>query len=385
MQTAMATNNQSVVANTTAKNEVATNQTNDQAQPTVTTETPVKTGWQQAADKSWTYYNNDGKANTGREYSLMPTIGDTNGKSKSWYLMQDGKALSGVQEWAGSYWDFDSSSYTLSQKKDYFQSQWGLWYFKDDTGRIQSGVQEWAGSYWYFDPMYYTLSQKKDYVQSQWGAYYLVGNDGRIQSGVQEWAGSYWYFDPTTYLLSQKKNYVQSQWGAWYMVGNDGRIQSGLVDWMGSTYYFDPVTYLRTDNKDFYLNGVKYHADKNGIVTNDGLSAKVNKALSAIGTPYVWGGSQPGGFDCSGLVQWAYGLPQRTTYTQQTVGKHVYNNVANAPYGALLFFGSDASPSHVAISLGNGTYVHAPEPGDVVKIASQKYFAPNYYVVVGQY
>ncbi len=226
----------------------------------------AKTGWQQGTDKSWTYYNADGKTNTGREYSLMPTIGDQTGKSKSWYLMQDGKALSGVQEWMGSYWNFNNDTYTLNQDRSYFQSQWGLWYLSDH-GQVLNGVQEWAGSYWHFDSVSYLLSQKKNYVQSQWGNWYLVGDDGRILNGVQEWAGSYWYFDPTTNLLSKQQNYVQSQWGSWYMVGNDGRIQSGLVNWMGSTYYFDPVTYLLVTNKTFKVNGVEYQANAAGQVT----------------------------------------------------------------------------------------------------------------------
>ena len=115
------------------------------------------------------------------------------------------------------------------------------------------------------------------------------------------------------------------------------------------------------------------------VVNN--VDAKVNRALSQRGVAYVWGGNTPAGFDCSGLVQWAYGLGAnyRTTYQQTTLGAHHYD-VYNAPKGALLFFGSDSAPYHVAISLGNGTYVHAPEPGDVVKIGYSKYFKPSYFI-----
>ena len=155
---------------------------------------------------------------------------------------------------------------------------------------------------------------------------------------------------------------------------------------MGSTYYFDPSTYLKVTNTSFTVNGATYTADANGVVTSNATTSSVNKALTALGIPYVWGGNTTAGFDCSGLVQWAYGLSSayRTTYTQQTLGTHVYSDVADAPYGALLFFGNDSAPYHVAISLGDGTYINAPEPGDVVKINSQKYFAPSYYVVIGQ-
>ena len=100
-----------------------------------------------------------------------------------------------------------------------------------------------------------------------------------------------------------------------------------------------------------------------------------------VGVPYVWGGNTPAGFDCSGLVQWAYGLKERITYTQQALGAHHYD-VANAPLGALLFFGSDTTPSHVAISLGNGKYVHAPQPGQTVTVTTQRWLRPSYYVVL---
>ena len=94
-------------------------------------------------------------------------------------------------------------------------------------------------------------------------------------------------------------------------------------------------------------------------------------------------GNTPAGFDCSGLVQWAYGLGSnyRTTYQQATLGTH-QRDVVNAPKGSLLFFGSDSAPYHVAISLGNGTYVHAPEPGDVVKIGYSRYFKPSFFITL---
>ena len=79
--------------------------------------------------------------------------------------------------------------------------------------------------------------------------------------------GSYYYFDPTTYLKANKQEYVKSQWGDWYMVGKDGRLMSGLVNWQGSKYYFDPSTYLKATNTNVTVNGVTYHADQNGILS----------------------------------------------------------------------------------------------------------------------
>ena len=336
-----------------------------------------KNGWVNE-NNNWTYYNN-GQVTNGRDYTYLPTI---NGGGHSWYLVDNGVVQSGVQQWAGSYYDFDANNNYQRVDNNYVQSQWGDWYLFGNDGRIQTGVQRWAGTYYYFDPTTY-LRVDNDYRQAQWGDWYLFGNDGRIQTGVQRWAGTYYYFDPTTYLRVDN-DYRQAQWGDWYLFGNDGRILSGLQNWKGQTYYFDPSTFKKVVNSDVTVNGTKYHLDNDGIakaVSN--VDAKVDKALSQRGVPYVWGGNTPAGFDCSGLVQWAYGLGSsyRTTYQQATLGTHK-RDVINAPKGSLLFFGSDSAPYHVAISLGNGSYVHAPEPGDVVKIGYSKFFTPSFYITM---
>ena len=106
-------------------------------------------------------------------------------------------------------------------------------------------------------------------------------------------------------------------------------------------------------------------------------------ALSLVGTPYQWGGTTPAGFDCSGLVQYCYGLGARTTYAQQALGTHQYD-VWNAPAGALYFYGSDSAPYHVGIALGNGTMVHAATDGIGVTVQDIAGYLPSYYVVPGQ-
>ena len=88
-------------------------------------------------------------------------------------------------------------------------------------------------------------------------------------------------------------------------------------------------------------------------------------------------------FDCSGLVQYCYGLGARTTYAQQALGTHQYD-VWNAPAGALYFYGSDSAPYHVGIALGNGTMVHAATYGIGVTVQDISGYLPSYYVVPGQ-
>ncbi|TDW08935.1 cell wall-associated NlpC family hydrolase [Breznakia blatticola] len=104
-------------------------------------------------------------------------------------------------------------------------------------------------------------------------------------------------------------------------------------------------------------------------------------AISLVGSPYVYGGTSPAGFDCSGFVQYSFGIGARTTGAQAALGQHYYD-VQNAPAGALLFWGGDSSPYHVAISLGNGSYVHAGTPATGVTYGSQGSYRPNFYIVI---
>jgi peptidoglycan DL-endopeptidase CwlO len=98
--------------------------------------------------------------------------------------------------------------------------------------------------------------------------------------------------------------------------------------------------------------------------------AAVSEALKELGTPYVWGGAAPGGFDCSGLVSWAYaqaglgGLPHFTGALWAS-GTHISSSEL-AP-GDLVFYNG---LNHVGMYIGGGNFVEAPHTGDVVKISS---------------
>ncbi|KEQ21031.1 peptidase P60 [Limosilactobacillus reuteri] len=114
---------------------------------------------------------------------------------------------------------------------------------------------------------------------------------------------------------------------------------------------------------------------------NGSTANAVAVAQAQIGTPYVWGGNQPGGFDCSGLVQYAYGLGSnyRTTYQQTNLGTH-HNDIQNAQSGDLYFWGPDSAPYHVAIATGNGSYIQAPTPGQNVQNGNINYYTPSFYI-----
>lgn len=120
----------------------------------------------------------------------------------------------------------------------------------------------------------------------------------------------------------------------------------------------------------------------NGSVTGSQIVAT---AQQYIGVPYVWGGSTPAGFDCSGLVQYVYAqngidLP-RVTYTQENAGTVI--PVSQAQAGDLYFWGAKGSTYHVAIATdSNGNYIQAPEPGQSVKTGNVSWYAPSFAMQV---
>lgn len=95
-------------------------------------------------------------------------------------------------------------------------------------------------------------------------------------------------------------------------------------------------------------------------------------ALEQVGEPYRYGGNAPGGFDCSGLVQYSYSRAgysaPRTTGQLWSAVKTVEHHQLRA--GDLLFFSIEGKMSHVGLYLGERRFVHAPQSGRSVSIES---------------
>jgi len=112
------------------------------------------------------------------------------------------------------------------------------------------------------------------------------------------------------------------------------------------------------------------------VPTKGDLAARF--ALGEVGVPYRWGGESPStGFDCSGLVRWAYGkvgidLPH-SSYALYGQGRRISGS--NLAPGDILFF---EGLGHVGLYLGRGRMVHAPQTGrdvEVVRLSSTNYGA----------
>jgi cell wall-associated NlpC family hydrolase len=118
------------------------------------------------------------------------------------------------------------------------------------------------------------------------------------------------------------------------------------------------------------------HAAEQAAIASAALAA----ALAERGVPYRLGGDSPAaGFDCSGLVRYAYEqqgieLP-RTVAEQYDVGQHVDRDDIQA--GDLVFFSTvTRGASHVGIAIDGTTFVHAPDTGSVVRV---EHFDTSYW------
>ena len=111
-----------------------------------------------------------------------------------------------------------------------------------------------------------------------------------------------------------------------------------------------------------------------GVVSQAKITALLNAALSRVGMPYLYGAAGPKSFDCSGLVQWSFaragvGMP-RVAADQAMTGPAV--PITQLEPGDLLFYRTErADPayiSHVAIYIGNGKMIEAPQTGQKVHV-----------------
>ena len=155
--------------------------------------------------------------------------------------------------------------------------------------------------------------------------------------------------------------------------GQTGYISANLLSDSKVSKPQEVVQNNSNNNNNQQNNGVQ--AEKTGVQQTQQQTqapqasasgqAAANIATSLIGNPYVWGGTAPGGFDCSGLVQYAYrqvGVNiARTTYGQAGNGYSV--GLGNLQAGDILLFSYNGSIDHVGIVTdSSGNFVHASTP-----------------------
>ena len=171
----------------------------------------------------------------------------------------------------------------------------------------------------------------------------------------------------------------------WYKV-----IFKSVIGYIRSDYL--DLTEVPYENKDsnkeplFFKGGKSTGTPVSPSALNGNTAtaqAIIATAKQYIGVPYVWGGSSPSGFDCSGFVQYVFGkhgvtLP-RTSKEQYSVGTWVAQS--NLQPGDLVFYNTSGSGvSHLGIYIGNGQFIHAStSKGVMISEMSNSYWSARYY------
>lgn len=218
------------------------------------------------------------------------------------------------------------------------------------------------------------------YVNDHW--YLLDSTDGHMLKGWQQNKG-YWY------LLDETYGHMVKGWqkmnGYWYLLDDTyGHMLKGWQQKNGCWYFLDS-TYGHMLTGWQQINGISYYLyPESGVMASDTIidgkylapnGSYVSKQQSVVeygkkflGVPYIWNGTTPSGFDCSGFVQYVYKHAVGITLSRDTHNQR-YNGISvsysNLQVGDLVFTNNY---NHVGIYVGNGQMIHSPQSGEVVKI-----------------
>ncbi|QKW20464.1 C40 family peptidase [Kitasatospora sp. NA04385] len=213
------------------------------------------------------------------------------------------------------------------------------------------------------------------------------GWDGRVywfQNAAGQWRYTQWY---DVYLeRTGGSGSAQPQARPQQPAQSSGGIRQG---WDGTVYWFRNAAgqWRYTSHYDVYVDrtgdrgaqqsGQSSAGQSVGQPSRpaaSGVEAAVAYALAQLGKPYAWGGNGPDGFDCSGLVQQAF---RRAGISTPRVADDQYRaatpiSAGQLQRGDLVFWSGNGRVSgihHVAVYLGDGTYVEAPRPGKDVRVS----------------
>ncbi|GAA0611214.1 hypothetical protein GCM10009001_30580 [Virgibacillus siamensis] len=115
-------------------------------------------------------------------------------------------------------------------------------------------------------------------------------------------------------------------------------------------------------------------------VTGNNYANVVDAAYSLIGTPYVWGGESPDGFDCSGFIQYIFRTQEKVMPRTVSETWNFTVPVKHPSVGNLVFFETyQPGPSHMGIYVGDGKFIHAgTSRGVEVSKLSNSYWSSRY-------
>ncbi len=149
-------------------------------------------------------------------------------------------------------------------------------------------------------------------------------------------------------------------------------VGASLMD--GSEIFSLPV--------DFTYSGSKASSNTY-VASNPKAQAMIDEAAKYLGVKYVYGGSSPSGFDCSGLMQYVckqVGIDLNRTSRDQFAKDGVSVSKEDLQPGDLVFFGSGGTVNHVGMYVGDGQMIHSPQTGKTVCYTSinSSYYTSRY-------
>lgn len=298
-----------------------------------------------------------------------------NGK---WYFYVNNVQKKGWIEYKGNKY-YIINTYELPQNM-WRKINGNLYYFNKDVIMIKDQKISIDGKEYQFNKNGHMVdldsSKKLNEVSAEQQKLYDLGQQTLVEAaskkknGVLYEAGKYYrYQDGKKVRGWYKEN------GKWYYFLNSFNRAENLwrkID--NNLYYFDQNGVMLT-NTTTNIKGITYRFNKGGSLASSSSQIKINKVIevakSKIGSNYVWGAQGPNTFDCSGLMLYSFShgagitLP-RVSKDQATVGTYVSRSELRP--GDLIFWGSPVH--HVALYIGNGKYIHAPQPGSTVTIAN---------------
>lgn len=216
----------------------------------------------------------------------------------------------------------------------------------------------------------------------------LSGLDGTVsETGYNDSYGNYVYLTDSHGYEVRYANLasVNVSAGSPVTIG-DVIGTAGSDNFMSSHLHLELLYHGDRMNPVFYFDAGEAIYPDIPVYSSGAVGALLAEAMSHLGTPYVWGGYDPSGFDCSGFVSWCL-VHSGARNTGRLTAQELYDictpiSEAEAMPGDLIFFtgtyDSDGPVSHIGIYLGNGQMVHSGHPNQVASIYTP-YWISHFY------